>query len=149
MYTYPRHSLLMRNTRHRPHDTGLSCGLRRLAYGKNVLARGPEWVKSAFAAGKLTITLSNSSMVVHHGVVVPPPPEGCANQTYSTAVTQVVAGAKAPVKVPFKIVGDELVVECAKGTVEEPVLINGDASDCFLYGSESGLPAPPLAVTCA
>ena len=80
---------------------------------------------------------------------MPPPPGGCSNQTHSTAVTQVVSGARAPVLVPFKIDGNKLIVECAKGTEQEPVLVNGDASTCFLYSSESRLPAPPLAVTCA
>jgi hypothetical protein len=105
----------------------LSMRWHRLAYGKHVVARGPELVSSSFAGGSLTITFSNSSMVVHKGVVVPPPPSGCANQTFSSAVTQIsVKGTAAPV--PFKIAGDTLVVECAKGTEQQPVLINGDAS---------------------
>ena len=54
-----------------------------------------------------------------------------------------------PMQVPFIIVGNTLVVECAKGTEQEPVLVNGDASDCFVYSNHSHLPAPPLAVTCA
>ena len=121
----------------------------RLAYGKSVVARGPELISSAFTEDKLTITFSNSSMVVHKGVVVPPPPGGCNNQTLSTAVTQLVSGSKTPKMVPFKIDGNKLIVECTKGTEQEPVLVNGDQSTCFLYSSESELPAPPLAVTCA
>lgn len=102
-----------------------------------------------FADGKLTITFTNSSMVVHKGVVVPPPPGGCSNQTHSTAITQVIPGSTQPKVVPFKIVDNKVIVDCTKGTEQEPVLVNGDSSTCFLYSSESGLPAPPLAVTCA
>ena len=123
----------------------------RLAYGKNIVARGPELVSSKYADGRLTIVFTNSSMVVHKGVVVPPPPEGCTNQTHSSAVTQIQGSDKTykATSVPFQIQGNKLVVQCSKGTEEEPVLINGDASKCFLYSSSSNLPAPPLAVTCA
>lgn len=121
----------------------------RLAYGKAVVARGPELVSSTFVDGKLAITFTNSSMVVHEGVVVPAPPGGCSNQTHSTAVTQVVSGSKQPKLVPFQIVGNKVIVACTKGAEQEPVLVNGDLSTCFLYSTESGLPAPPLAVTCA
>ena len=127
----------------------LALEIMRLAYGKAVVARGPELVSASFAGSELTITLSNSSLVVHHGVVVRPPTKGCGNQTMSTAVTQVVAGRRArAAMVPFKIDGAKVVVSCKPGTEQEPVLINGDASNCFLYSSQSGLPAPPLAVTC-
>ncbi len=80
---------------------------------------------------------------------MPAPPGGCSNQTHSTAVTQVVSGSKQPKLVPFQIVGNKVIVACTKGAEQEPVLVNGDLSTCFLYSTESGLPAPPLAVTCA
>ena len=47
--------------------------IQRLAYGKNVVARGPELLASTFVDGKLTMTLTNSSMNINKGVVVPPP----------------------------------------------------------------------------
>ena len=125
----------------------LALEIMRLAYGKPVVARGPELVSASFAGSELTITLSNASLVVHKGVVVPPPAGGCDNQTMSSAVTQVGAGGRAAM-VPFAIDGAKVVVRCKPGTEQEPVLINGDASNCFLYSSQSGLPAPPLAVTC-
>ena len=53
------------------------------------------------------------------------------------------------VSIPFKIVGNLLVVKCTKGTEQEPVLINGDAATCFLYSKDSGLPAPPLSLPCS
>ena len=104
-------------------------------------------IASALNSLAFSITLSNASLVVHKGVVVPPPAGGCDNQTMSSAVTQVGAGGRAAM-VPFAIDGAKVVVRCKPGTEQEPVLINGDASNCFLYSSQSGLPAPPLAVTC-
>ena len=63
-------------------------------------------------------------------------------------MTQVNAAGKA-VAVPFTIHGRVLTVTCTPGTEKEPVLVNGDASTCFLYSGESGLPAPPLAIPCS
>ena len=91
--------------------------LQRLAYGKPVVARGPELVSSKYADGRLTITFTNSSMIVHKGVVVPPPPGGCGNQTLSTAVMQVAGGSRAT-PVPFKILGNTLEVQCTNQLME-------------------------------
>ena len=89
----------------------LALEIMRLAYGKPVVARGPELVSASFAGSELTITLSNASLVVHKGVVVPPPAGGCDNQTMSSAVTQVGAGGRASM-VPFAIDGAKVVVRC-------------------------------------
>lgn len=123
----------------------LALEVRRLAYGENVVARGPELVSTTFDAqsSHLSIKLSNSSLVITRGVVVPPPPNGCGNQTLSSAVTQ------AGVEIPFSIQDDTVVVSCKPGGETSPVLINGDASTCFLYSKDSGLPAPPLALPCS
>ena len=124
----------------------LNLELQRLVYGKDVVARGPELVSTAFdeTTSELTITLSNSSLVITDGVVVPAPSSGCSSQTSSPAVTQV--GSAPPA---FRIAGDTVVVKCKPGGPSSPVLINGDASTCFLYSRDSGLPAPPLALPCA
>jgi sialate O-acetylesterase len=136
----------------------LALEIQRLALGKNVVARGPELKSTAFsqASSQLTITLSNSSLVVRDGVVVPSPAAGCSNQTMSSAVTQIQmatrgGGSSVPAAraVPFVIQGNTLVVDCTPGDEKTPVLINGDASTCFLYSSASGLPAPPLSLACA
>ena len=115
------------------------------------MARGPELVSSVFdaARGELTVTLTNASLVVTDGVVVPPPQQGCLNQTWSPAVTQRGQINGLPTLLQFKLEGNTVVVRCnsALGPLA-PVLINGDASTCFLYGRESGLPAPPLSLTC-
>jgi hypothetical protein len=92
---------------------------------------------------RLSIKLSNSSLVIDKGVVVPAPPAGCGNQTLSSAVMQ--AGAQ----IPFEVQGDTLVVSCKPGGETNPVLINGDVATCFLYSKDSGLPAPPLALPCS
>ena len=125
----------------------LGLELQRLVYGKDVVARGPELVTTAFsqAASELTITLSNSSLVITNGVVVPPPSGGCSSQTSSSAVMQV-GSAEPP---SFTIAGNTVVVKCKPGGPTTPVLINGDAATCFLYSKDSGLPAPPLALPCA
>ena len=125
--------------------------IRRLALGQNVVARGPELVSTAFAAGRLDITFSNASLVVHAGVVVPPPAQGCASGeygwAYSPAVTQIVEHRH--VQVPFVISGDTVTVTCTPGTATTPVIINGDPATCFLYSGQSGLPAPPLSISCS
>ena len=121
--------------------------VRRLALGEDVVARGPELVASRYAAGELTLTFSNASMVIHKGVVVPPPHGGCGNQTRSSAVLQVGPAGKS-IEVPFEINGADIVIKCTPGTEKQPVLINSDEGDCYLYGTASGLPAPPLSMTC-
>jgi len=127
----------------------LALEVRRLAWGENVVARGPELLSTTFDGGasELTVKLSNSSLVVTRGVVVPPPPEGCTNQTWGPAVTQVVRGVATPI--PFRLEGDSIVARCTPGGVTAPVLINGDAATCFVYSSSSGLPAPPLSLPCS
>ena len=134
----------------------LALEIQRLALGRDLVARGPELVSTTFsqASSQLTITLSNSSLVVHEGVVVPHPAGGCDNQTMSPAVTQIAesenkTGGPIALPVSFEIQGDKLVVDCTPGNASTPVLINGDASTCFLYSSKSGLPAPPLSLACA
>ena len=72
------------------------------------------------------------------GCVAPPAGGGVVAQV----------GTHGLVAVPFTIKGDTLTVSCAPGTAQHPVLINGDASSCFLYSSETGLPAPPLSIPC-
>jgi len=121
--------------------------VRRLALGEDVIARGPELVSSRYAAGALTLTFSNASMVIHKGVVVPPPASGCGNQTVSSAVRQV-GPSGTSTAVPFEIKGADIVVRCTPGTEKQPVLINSDEGDCYVYGIASGLPAPPLSITC-
>ena len=123
---------------------------RRLALGQSVVARGPELECSKFdaAAGKFTITFSNRSMHIGKGVVVPPPKaDPSCDAKLSSAVTQVSAAGKTEM-IPFAISGATLTVTCKPGGVKLPVVINGDNSECFLYGTASGLPAPPIVLTC-
>lgn len=122
--------------------------IRRLAYGEDVVSRGPELVSASLDVGKLAITFTNASMHIGPGVVVPPPEADphCAAKL-SSAVTQVHNGVVA--MVPFTLSGNKLVVDCKAGDAAQPVLINGDNAVCFLYGTVSGLPAPPLSLPCA
>ena len=79
---------------------------------------------------------------------MPPPQGGCTGGGHGNVVAQVsAAGGVEPA--PFTLDGDTLTVTCAPGTEQQPVLVNGDDSTCFLYSKDSGLPAPPLSLPCS
>ncbi len=139
--------------------------LLQLAYGWDVVSRGPELVgvESPPDGAGLTLQFSNASLVVHAGG--PDLPSNGCHAGSNTALLQKVPTVErrqdepggAPrsrlgsavnvVPLNFSISGATLEVACdpALGSV----WLNSDAQqDCFLYSEKSGLPAPPLEIPC-
>ena len=129
---------------------------------RDTIARGPELVKTSFAAqgdrAELTLTFSNTSLHIHAGLQIPPPAGGCGlgadggQSVHSPAVMQQVGDKR--IEIPFKITGAQLVATCTPGNATSVVLVNADSATCFLYGpavdgAGGRLPAPPLSLPCA
>ena len=146
----------------------LALEVRRLAYGEQVVSRGPELVSKTVSGAQLTLTFSNATLEIHGGILVDHSgncttsvdhgrsrddvgggSKSDTGQSYltSTAVMQVNAKGVAEV-VPFTLSGNQLIVTCAGSAANQPVVINADCATCFLYGPNQ-LPAPPLSITCS
>ena len=50
--------------------TRLLLEIQRVAYGMNVVSRGPQLVSTKFSGGKLMVTFSNESLLTHAGLFV-------------------------------------------------------------------------------
>jgi sialate O-acetylesterase len=118
----------------------------RVAYGKEVVSRGPELVQASMSGGKLVATFSNDSLVVHEGIFVGTA-AGCPASGNSSAFMQKSVGGKRTVVKPlsFAIDGAEVSIDCEPA--DGSVWVNADAASCFLYGP-TGLPAPPIELLC-
>jgi sialate O-acetylesterase len=139
----------------------LALEIRRLAYGEEVIARGPELVTKTVSGNQLTITFSNATLEIRGGILV----DHSGNCTgsfeqerivgdskresrlTSTAVMQVNAKGVAEV-VPFTMSGNQIIITCLGSVASQPVVINADCATCFVYGPNQ-LPAPPLSITCS
>ena len=123
--------------------------VKRVAYGENVVSRGPELVSaSSPAAGTVVFAFSNASLATHAGIVVGSNATCTSMQGNDTAVMQFPGvGARGnPVPVRFAIAGAKVTVTCNPNG--GPLHINSDAATCFLYGTVSGLPAVPIEANC-
>lgn len=147
----------------------LALEIRRLAYGEQVASRGPELVSKTVSGTQLTLTFSNATLEIHGGILVDHagncttsvahfPGVGSGGggggksgrgegRLMSTAVMQVNAKGVAEV-VPFTMSGNRLTITCSGSAANQPVVINADCAQCFLYGPNQ-LPAPPLSITCS
>ena len=137
--------------------------IRRVAYGDSVVSRGPELVSvsrrrvspvessGGSSTIEVTLTFSNSSLVTHEGIYVGKP--GVCTTPF---VQRASNGTRSPAE--HKIDGNKVVVTCtppapvpgsaAPSPFNHTIMVNSDTADCFLYGP-TGLPAPPIEVTCA
>ena len=95
------------------------------------------------APGKLVVKFSNASMATHAGIFVGANAT-CSSTEANTAVIQMVGHVAVPLN--FIISGDSLAISC-NNTVGV-VKVNSDYATCFLYGTQSGLPAPPVEFNC-
>ena len=129
--------------------------LRRVAYGEGVTARGPELtaLTRASGTGDVTLSFSNKSLTTHAGIYVGVDAtcvadRGTAKDMVVTVATQINATAwGAQHGVRYTLGGGVLTVAKADCTPGSWLWVSADISNCFLYGP-TGLPAPPLFLTC-
>jgi hypothetical protein len=135
--------------------TRLLLEIQRVAYGMDVVSRGPQLVSTSFSGGKLVATFSNASLLTHAGLFVGNNATCAALPTNNTAVMQFPRKATlswtrvgtGPVPVDFRISGATLTIACDPGG--GAVHVNADASSCFVFGGAAPhLPATPIELNC-
>ena len=126
----------------------LLLALRNVAYNEDVVSRGPELVghSSGSQPGSLVLKFSNSSLVVRAGILVGTA-RGCAAAKGHDSMVSFTDGVDHSVlALNYTIAGDSVTVALPPNTKKGFVRINADTAVCFLYSSESNLPAPPVVV---
>ena len=130
--------------------------LRRLAYGEAVTARGPELVSiTRSASEQVVLTFTNSTLHTHSGIYVGVQGQCAANagtalDTVVTVAPKLNATAHGPqAGVAYTLGQGKGTLTLAKGVCGpgDWLWVSADISSCFLYGP-TGLPAPPLFLTC-
>eukprot|EP00039_Didymoeca_costata_P031065 m.32950 g.32950 ORF g.32950 m.32950 type:complete len:465 (+) comp8471_c0_seq1:55-1449(+) len=113
--------------------------IQRVVYGQNVVSRGPEVTSQASSGGNIVFTMTNSSLVSHAGIFVGTN-SSCGKST-DGAVMYVDKTGKFSAA-PYTIQGNQISVPANASSVA--VKVNSDMSQCFIYSSDTGLPAPPV-----
>merc|ERR1712039_1040585 len=120
----------------------LALEINRVVYGKAVVSRGPEVIKTSVDEGIVSFSFSNASLTSHAGILVGDQASCEKRKGIDSLATDPLNAFKA---LTYTIEGAVVKVRCdsPNGIVQ----INSDAASCFLYGA-SGLPAPPVQQLC-
>jgi len=124
----------------------LLLSFRKLALKENdVVTSGPELLNYTLTGEQsMVLTFSNESLVVKAGILVGTEADCEAVKGHDSMVTFSDVHDSKVVSLNYTIVGNQVKVQLPG--VTGLIRINSDATTCFLYSSESGLPAPPTVV---